>query len=56
MHGVVISLLLSMLLRGIFNVLVKGVLNLLCPLIYVIAPNVEVVESVAEVAVPSVRE
>ena len=45
-----------MMLCGIFNVLVKGALNLLCPLIYVVALDVEVVESVAEVAVPSGRE
>ena len=43
MHGVVISLLLSMLLRGIFNVLVEGALDLLRPVVYVAAPYIEIV-------------
>ena len=43
MHGVVISLLLSMLLRGIFNVLVEGALDLLRPVVYVAALYIEIV-------------
>ena len=49
-------MLLGVLLRGVVDVLVEGALDLLCPLIYVIALDVEVIESLAELMITSGRE
>ena len=52
-HGIVICLLLNVMSHGIFNVLVESSLDLLCPLVHVADPNVEVVEPLGKVMIPS---
>ena len=52
-HGIVMYFLLGVLLCGVVDVLVEGALDLLCPVIYIVAPDVEVIESLAELMVTS---
>jgi len=51
-----VCILLCMMLRGVFDVLVEGALNLLRCLIYVVAPDVEVLDPLAYFMVASSRE
>jgi len=52
-RGIVICLLLSVMPRGIFNVLVESPLDLLRSLVHVADPDVEAMEPLGEVTVPS---
>ena len=51
--GIMISLFLRVMSRGIFNVLVESPLNLLRPIVDVANPEVEVVKPLSEVTIPS---
>ena len=52
-HGIMVCLLLRVVPCDIFNVLVESSLDLLRPLVDVAYPDVEVVEPLSEVTIPS---
>ena len=54
--GIMISLFLRVMSRGIFNVLVESPLNLLRPVVNVADPKVEVVKPLSEVTISSGRK